>query len=121
MKLVIPHVPPSITRQELAAVIQAALKPRWYFPFRNGATVTTCKLIRVLDLESGAIEFHGLIDIYPDNKVEKIIKRLKGVTLNGFRLTVRRWVDRPQTIDDSKGPPNGRRHKRRSHLEISIS
>ncbi|AKH20123.1 hypothetical protein [Sedimenticola thiotaurini] len=122
MKILIPHVPPTITRQALTEVIQAALKPRWYFPFHNGPAVTKCKLVRILDVDSGAIEFHGLIDIYPDDKVNKTIKRLNGTTINGFRLSVRKWIDRPQVPDGQSRLPNGQnRCKRRSHLEISIS
>lgn len=103
-------------------MVQAALKPRWYFPFPSGAKVTTCKLIRVLDLDNGAIEFHGLIDIYPDNKVERVVKHLNRTTINGFRLSVRKWADRSQASTGQKKLPDGRnRCKRRSHLEISIS
>lgn len=122
MKLLIPHVPPAITRQELLSVVQGALKPKWFMPFRDSGTVAKCKLIRILDVDTGAIEFHGLIDIYPEKKAEKTIKRLNGKTVNGYQLSVRKWVDRTLIENGHKELPPGQSNcNRRRHIEISIT
>jgi len=122
MKILIPHVPSAITRQELLSIVQGAVKPKWFMPFRSGGTVAKCKLVRILDMDTGGVEFHGLIDIYPEKTAEKTIKRLHGTTINGYRLSVRKWVDRTLMTGGQKNLPLGQSTcKRRRHLEISIT
>ncbi|WP_029134917.1 hypothetical protein [Sedimenticola selenatireducens] len=122
MKILIPHVPTAITRQDLLSVVQGAVKPKWFMPFRSGGTVAKCKLVRILDMDTGGVEFHGLVDIYPDKTAEKTIKRLNGTTINGYRLSVRKWVDRTLMAGGTKTLPEGQPScKRRRHLEISIT
>ena len=122
MKILIPHVPTAITRQDLLSVVKGAVKPKWFMPFRSGGTVAKCKLVRILDMDTGGVEFHGLVDIYPDKTAEKTIKRLNGTTINGYRLSVRKWVDRTLKAGGTKTLPKGQPScKRRRHLEISIT
>lgn len=122
MKLVIPHVPATITRQDLLSVVQGAVRPRWFLPFRGSGMVAKCKLVRILDIDTGGVEFHGLIDIYPDKMAEKTIKRLNGTVVNGYQLAVRKWVDRSLAAGGQKHLPAGQNNcKRRRHIEISIT
>lgn len=68
MKILIPHAPTAITRQDPLAVVQGTVQTRCFMPFRNGGTVAKCKLVRILDMDTGGVEFHGVIDVYPDKR-----------------------------------------------------
>ncbi len=122
MKILIPHVPSTITRQELLSIVQDAVKPRWFMPFTSGGTVAKCKLIRILNMDTGTVEFHGMVDIYPEKIAEKAIRQLNGKNLNGHQLTARKWVDRTLMVGGMKRLPEGQTAcLRRRNLEISTN
>lgn len=122
MKILIPHIPSGIKRQELLAVVQSAVKPKWFMPLKRGGTVAKCSLIRILDMDSGGVEIHGLVDVYPERTAEKLIRKLDGRKLNGYQLSVRKWVDRTLMVGGKKKLPEGQTAcKRRRNLEISIT
>ncbi|TVO69007.1 hypothetical protein [Sedimenticola selenatireducens] len=122
MKIFIPYVPNGIQRQDLLALVQKAIKPSWFFPFGSGATVAKCNLIRILDVDTGGIEYHGLIDVYPEKAATKVIRHLDGKELNGQKISARNWVDRTLIIGGRKNLPEGiHACKRRRNLEISVA
>ncbi len=122
MKILIPHIPSEIKRQELLSVVQRAVKPRWFMPLKKGGTVAKCSLIRILDVDSGGVEIHGLVDVYPERTAEKVIRSLDGKKLHGYRLSVRKWADRTLMVGGKKKLPDGQTAcKRRRNLEISIT
>lgn len=103
-------------------MVQGAVKPKWFLPFRQGGTIAKCKLIRILDVDTGGVEFHGLIDVYPDRTAEKAIRFLNGKKLHGYRLSARKWIDRTLMVGGKKKLPDGQDAcKRRRNLEISIT
>ncbi|WP_428624364.1 hypothetical protein [Sedimenticola sp.] len=122
MKIFIPHVPAAAKRQELLSLVQDAVQPKWFLPFSKGGTVAKCNLIRILDMDTGNVEYHGLVEVYPEQTAEKAIRSLAGKQLNGYRLSARKWVDRTLMVAGRKNLPDGQiACKRRRNLEISIS
>ena len=122
MKIFIPHIPSGLKRQELLTIIQGVVKPAWFAPFTKGGTVAKCNLIRILDMDTGRVEFHGVVDVYPQKAAEKVVKSLEGKVYNGHKLTARMWVDRTLIIGGKKNLPNGQQNcKRRRNLEISTA
>ncbi|MCW8906353.1 MAG: hypothetical protein OQL28_03815 [Sedimenticola sp.] len=122
MKILIAHIPSQIQRQELMNLVESSVKPTW-LPFsKRNNTVTKCKLVRILDLDTGGVEYHGLVDIYPDRAAQRAIRKLNNKPLNGHRLTARRWVDRELIVAGKKRLPEGQKScKRRKNLEITVN
>ncbi len=122
MKIFIPYIPNGIQRQELMSLVQSAIKPSLFTPFIKKGTVAKCNLIRILDVDTGGVEYHGLIDIYPDKVANKAIKKLNGKEYKGHKLSARTWVDRTLIIGGKKNLPEGTGScKRRRNLEISVA
>lgn len=122
MKIFIPYVPNGIQRQDLLVLVQKVIKPSWFFPFKSAGIVAKCNIIRILDVDSGAVEYHGLIDVYPEKAATKVIHQLDGKDFNGQKITARSWVDRTLIIGGKKNLPEGISScKRRRNLEISVA
>lgn len=122
MKILIAHIPPGTERQDLMNHVTKAVKSPWLPFLQRNCTVSKCKMIRILDLDTGGIEYHALVDIYPERAAKKAIQRLNGKPLNGQQLAARRWVDRTLVVGDQKQFPSGQSTcKRRKNLEITVA
>lgn len=122
MKILIAHIPSRIERQDLMDLVENSVRSTWLSFIRRNGTVTKCKMVRILDLDTGGVEHHGLIDIFPERAAEKAIRRLNNKFLKGHRLTVRRWVDRTLMVAGEKKLPEGQSVcKRRKNLEITVA
>lgn len=122
MKIFIPYVPSGIQRNELLAIAKSAVKPAWFIPFKKSGTVAKCNVIRILDVDTGGVEYHGIIDVFPETIAPKVIKRLNGKEYNGQKISARTWVDRTLIIGGKKHLPEGvHACKRRRNLEISVA
>jgi len=122
MKILIAHIPSQIQRQELMDLVESSVRPTWLPFVKLNGTVAKCKMIRILDLDTGGIEYHGLIDIYPERAAQRAIRKLNNRPLNGHRLTARRWVDRTLMVAGEKRLPKGQKScNRRKNLEITVA
>lgn len=121
MKILIAHIPSETERQELMSLVTKAVRSPWLPFLKRNCTISKCKMVRILDLDTGGIEYHALVDIYPDRAAEKAIQRLNGKSMNGQQLAARRWVDRTLVVGSQKQLPSGQPTcKRRKNLEITV-
>lgn len=114
MKIFIPRLSSATTSRELRRLIEAVLKERFHFPFTRWPSVGSCDVLQFRDGD-GAVEYHGLISIHPDEAGRWFIAHIGECRLHGQRLTARKFMER------RRGPavPGPRQERRRKHLKIS--
>lgn len=114
MKIFIPRLSSATTSRELKRLIDGLLKQRFHFPFTRWPVVSSCEVLQFRDGE-GAVEYHGLVSIHPDEAGSWLIDHFREQRLHGRCLTARKFMER------RAGPRAKGVHKerRRFHLQVS--
>lgn len=103
MEIFIRQLPDSVTRVELAKFINQAIPSRWSLLGRvPQGEMIRCQIIKVTDIDAGITEFHGWADIEPVNVSQEVIEKLKGISLRGKRMKVRKFYRRSRLRDRRK-------------------
>lgn len=91
MKIFIKNVPSSTTHRALREFVEQVFSPRWYAPFAVKGNVKSCTVQKITDLDTGDVEYHGLLDIQPYTAAQHAIEKLNKKKLNGRPVEVRKW------------------------------
>ena len=91
----------------------------------NKGRIVNVKIVRFLDSNTKALEYHGLVRIEPDKLAQKVIKRLnrkpfKGVRINVREYRIRSWHNdrRTKMSNTSKSATLRKRDRRRRNIEV---
>lgn len=119
-------LPDQITRRELKAFVQGALKDSGRRLLTSKPTVCNCAILRITDPERGNSELHGLVEVQPAKAAMLAIEELDDTELKGARIGVRRYQHRSPLRDRRKSPsnvdgPDSRQdERRRKNLRIEL-
>ena len=106
MKTFLRRIRSDVNRQELREFLSSAVRPRWYWPFRDSGTVAECKILKIEG--PGGVEYHGLAEINPDRAALRAIMVLNGKRIHGTVVELRQWFDRSQEHDRRRQGTAGR-------------
>jgi len=104
----IPRLPATVTRNELAHLASETLGKRLHLPFTERAAVTACRIVKTED-GRGIAEHHGIVEVTPDRAGRWLIKRLTGKEFEGKRILARQFVDRGPDDPGFEGENDRRR------------
>lgn len=90
MIIFIRKIPEDTTISELMQFVEPSLKS-W---FARRGTVIDVQILVLRNRQSGAIEYHGLVNVVPDKAAERAVKRLKRQIFRGMKRMVRPYVTR---------------------------
>jgi hypothetical protein len=119
-------LPDQITRRELKAFVQGALRGNGQRSLTMKPTVCTCSVLRITDPENGESELHGLVEVQPAKAAMLAIDELNDRELRGARIRVRRYRhrsplrDRRKSESDVGGPDSRDGERRRKNLRIEL-
>lgn len=118
-------IPENLTRKELKAFIMPAVRTATGRSVGLKGAVSGCTILRMTDPQSGATEFHGLVEIHPAKVAIHAIAELNGKKLGGQRIEVRRYQPRSalraqslEVVADEVDPGTAR--ERRRNLKIDL-
>ncbi len=99
MNIFIREIPDILTGRDLQRLVNQILKPRWRLPFQRRDIVRECRIIRISDKGSNAVESHGLVRVTNSKTGQEIIRKLNGSSLLGRRIEVRKYIQRSASRD----------------------
>ncbi len=114
MKIFIPRVPNTVSKNDLRKFTAELLKRRFRIPFTAQPGIASCEILQIKDVQLGITEHHGLISIQPDSAGQWFIQHMKNQRLHQKLIFGREYfsrADRGQT-KFSEGD------RRRKHLTI---
>ncbi|MES9959578.1 MAG: hypothetical protein ABW089_04015 [Sedimenticola sp.] len=134
MWIFISNIPEQTSHKELAQFITEGLQScltESVLPSRKW--IAHCEMMRIIDRDNGAEEFHGLAEIEPEVMHPGILDQLSSMSLNGKQVEVHKYQhrspnrDRRATMitppteisDERRGSDRRRRHLRIDILEDS--
>lgn len=112
MKVFIPRIPASTTKNQLWQFCQGILDKKLRLPFIEAPRMLSCDVVSIKD-QRGSVDNHGIVSIVPDKAAEWFITQIKKHTLNGKKVFAREYKERSQA---SSQPPASER--RRPQLKI---
>ena len=126
MKIFVCGLPTNTSSSSLRAFAETILRPPWYQPLRKRIQIKSCIVLKMKDLDSSVIEFHGLLEVMPYQLALAAIESLNHREFQGRRLEVRGWRERTALNDRrntfGQATPEDererRRRERRRHLLI---
>lgn len=87
------NVPRSTRGRDLYDFVAKGVKGWW--PFAPDPGITRCDVLEITDMDTGKMEFHGLVTIRDPSLAEKAIKKLNGKIFMGSNIaTVREYAHR---------------------------
>jgi len=114
MKIFIPQVPSATTSRELKRLIENVLKNRFHFPFTQWPSISSCDVLQFRD-GNGAVEYHGLVSIFPDEAGGWLVAHFKQQRLHDQLLSAREFMDRRRRSEGI----SPQHDQRRKHLQIT--
>ena len=119
-------LPDHITRRELKAFVQGALRDTGQHFLTLKPSVCNCSILRITDPDRGESELHGLVEVQPAKAAMLAIAELNDKELKGARIGVRRYQHRSPLRDRRKSashvdsPDNRQVERRRKNLRIEL-
>lgn len=92
MDLFFSRIPSHTTTHELCDFIRDGI--RGWHPWGPSLDIARCDVVRITDLDTGRVEFHGLVTIRDQRMAELVIKKLNGQALKGETIEVREYTHR---------------------------
>lgn len=127
MKIFIRNIQDSTSHHTLRRFAEQLISPRWYTPFAVKGRVVSCVVQKIKDMDSGEIEYHGLLDIQPFKAAQLAIEKLNGAKLGGHYIEARQWHVRSYLADrrdlfrgNSSNASSERRVAERRRLNLTI-
>lgn len=93
MLLFVKGFPITFTPPALRCHVLNTLRVQGILTWRQGS-LGSCDIVRVLDRDTGTIEYYGLIEMRPAKLALQVIRQLNGVSLQGRTLEVHRYHHR---------------------------
>ncbi|CAK0747300.1 hypothetical protein CCP4SC76_1800010 [Gammaproteobacteria bacterium] len=97
MKILVKNIPADTTERSLIEFVLTPFSKKNLFSFRtrpDSAEVMSCEILRVTDVDSNKVEYHGVLCVRPDDAAIQLIRKLNGQLLWNQRVQVRRFHDR---------------------------
>jgi len=128
MYIFVRRIPEGVSRRELTRFVDKATSSFWRrLPFVTHPQVEKCEILRIEDLETHSVEYHGLISVQPAKAALSLINRLNGERLHGKAVEVRKYYRRSSYKDRRRRYADGdelsfddRRHKDRRRPRLRI-
>jgi hypothetical protein len=79
------------TAREVMAFLRSGAKPKLGLPFGDPPTVEKCRVVKIVDDDTGDVEYIALARITPDKAALRAIKRLSLTKLRGRIVEVRQY------------------------------
>ena len=106
MRIIIRHIPSSMTCRELERLVTSRLKRHWYWPFGDKPVIYSCQIVKASDPQAEGSDVFGLVTIRPRNAAIWVIERLNKVILNNAAIEAREFFDRTYHRDRRKNLPS---------------
>ncbi len=113
MRVLLPRIPSSITKNQLRHFVADVLNSKSRLPFTTKPSIDSCEVLVSKD-RHGASEHHGLIAIHPESAARWFITHVKGKMLGNKRAMAREFLDRKI----NKGSPNPEDDRRNPHTKL---
>ncbi|MEI6414704.1 MAG: hypothetical protein WCP34_10665 [Pseudomonadota bacterium] len=94
MKIFVQRIPEDTSEQALTRFVLEPFSKRSLFSFGAKPEVLSCEIIRVTDLDSNQVEYHGILRVSPDDAAAKVIKKLNGQRFRNCVLKMRQFFER---------------------------
>jgi hypothetical protein len=127
MKIFLRQISAKATNADLRAVVERTIAPRWYLPRRRTGVIQSCNVLKIEDPGLKTVEFHGIVDVRPENAALSAVLKLNGRRLLGTLVEAREWhersVERDRRKHESAQPHpifQERRHRERRRSDLSI-
>jgi RNA recognition motif-containing protein len=125
-------LPTQLTARELRSVVENAIEADRTRGESIRRHICHCSILRITNLDTGAIELQGLVEIQPAVLAIRAIERLHGLELYGERITARRYRQRSPmrssripTVPETNEPESletsaQAERRRRSNVQIEM-
>lgn len=129
MDIFIRRLPESLTRLDLIHFISSAIKPNWNIFGRTSSPAKfDCEIMRITDIDSQTVEYHGVAHFALSNEALAAISRLNGSVLKGKTMEVRKYFHRSPLRDRRMltsslplpNPIQEKRHEERRRPQLLI-
>ena len=120
------RIPEGVTRKELKRFLRSRVEGLGSRPFSLRAAVCDCSILCIIDPESGAREYHGLVEVQPAQAAMRAIEALNGKPLRGRPIEVHRYRHRSPLRDQRQAAATGApdtgtdADRRRRNLKIDL-
>ncbi|CAK0781686.1 putative RNA-binding protein [Gammaproteobacteria bacterium] len=94
MKVFVQRIPEGTSERELIRFVLEPFSKRSWFSFGARPEVLSCEILRVTDLDSHQVEYHGLLRISPDDAAAQVVKKLNGQCIGHCLVKVRQFFER---------------------------
>lgn len=99
MRLFLRMLPAGVGEEELYRFVQRSLRSPWSRMFGRGGRLKSVNILKITDIETGSVEYHGVADIEPAKSAMMAARRLQRSNLRGRELEVRPYHYRTQKRD----------------------
>jgi len=103
MIIFIREIPETASQKELGDFISGGLNRMRLLPFSRRRKVEKCDILRIKDLDTDRVEYHGLAYLDDERAAKALIKQLNGAALNGKKVDVRSYYKR--SVDRDRRRP----------------
>lgn len=94
MIIFIREIPETASKKEVDDFVSDGLNRMRLLPFPRKRKVEKCDILRIKDLDTNRVEYHGLAYIDDERTAKVLIKHLNDTKLNGKRVQVRNYHKR---------------------------
>ena len=114
MKLILTKLGPRTGVRDVTAFVRNGLKRRFPIPGLQAPKIEKCRIIKILDDDTGGEEYIATINVTPEKAALKAIQRLNRTQLRGRIVEVRQFRYRSSRNDPRRGRyPVAAEHDRR--------
>ena len=92
-------LPDAVTRGDLRQFVIQGCQPSILRPLRRPARINRFEIVKITNLRTKTVEYHGLAEIEPAKAALSVIKRLNRAELKGRKIEVRKFYRRSQLRD----------------------
>lgn len=99
MIIFIREIPETASQKELGDFVSGGLGRMRLLPFTRKGKVEKCDILRIKDLATDRVEYHGLAYLDDERTAKTLVKKLNGAKLNGKRVEVHGYCKRSPLRD----------------------
>jgi hypothetical protein len=86
------HLPRGVSSKEIWKATMRGTRSGWsLIPINKKGAVRRSKIIQIRDLNTDAVEYHGIVQVESPKLADTIIENLNGKTVNGLFLKPHRY------------------------------
>ena len=127
MLIFLRNIPSATHKSEITEHVESALKSGLLGLFKKKNRILSVGIVHIVDKDTRADEYHGLVRIEPDSAARMVTKKLNRKPFKNRPIAVREYHmrswhnDKRVTITSQHSPSNEKRKfdRRRKNLEIT--